>query len=67
MATSDFEVNLHLALATTAEADGDHAMALEFRVEALRLAFAVRNDEGPAAASPLDSDTRSATAASLLL
>jgi hypothetical protein len=67
MATSTYDVNLQLVLATTAEAEGDLDMALELRLEALRLAFGGRNDEGPAVASPLGSDTRSVTAASLLL
>lgn len=38
MATSNYDVNLHLALATTAEHEGDVLSALDFLAEAQRLA-----------------------------
>ena len=38
MATSNFDVNLQLALATTAEHEGDVLTALDFLAEAHRLA-----------------------------
>lgn len=38
MATSNYEVNVSLALATTAEHEGDLDTALEFLAEATRLA-----------------------------
>lgn len=46
MAASNYDVNLQLALATTAEAEGDHASALAFLAEAHR---AARQDRDAAA------------------
>ncbi len=41
MVTSNYEVNVHLALATSAEHEGDLDTALEFLAEAHRLAKAI--------------------------
>lgn len=38
MATSNYDINVHLALATTAELEGDVSTALDFLAEAKRLA-----------------------------
>lgn len=42
MASSNYDVNVQLALATTAEHEGDHASALAFLAEAHRAARADR-------------------------
>ncbi|HEY4060160.1 MAG TPA: hypothetical protein VGM39_26280 [Kofleriaceae bacterium] len=38
MATSNYDINVQLTLATTAELEGDYASALEFLQDAERLA-----------------------------